>query len=118
MKALRLSLLAILIGVLLCGCTRTIRDPADELTMFSWEAESENGSCVQLSFDDNTARFTAQNDTFVLSIDGVYLIDDTTIVISDAQTLMNYSFTYLVHGDSVDLTYGGGTITLDKKSDL
>lgn len=106
-------------GVLLCvialsSCTRMIRSPADELQMYRWSGQMENGNRMELSFHEQTACFTAQNEDFSLKIEGVCLIDDTTFVICDTQTKMNYDFSYLLHGDCVELTHENGTVELQK----
>lgn len=104
----------LLICTLLCSCSRSVRSPSDELRMYAWSAELENGNRVSLQIDDDKARFTASNDAFTLTVSGAYLIDDELLVISDEATRMNYSFRYQVHGDSVELSCGDGTIILQK----
>lgn len=48
-------------------------------------------------------------------ISGKCVIDDSNIVIFVPSLSLNYGFEYLPKGDELDLTYGGGTITLEKE---
>lgn len=105
---------AVILCFVLNACTRTVRDSADELCLYRWESRLSNGNTVELSFDGDRAALTVQNDSFSLIISGIAVIGEDAFVISDEETLMNYSFPYLLHGDCVELSYGGGTITLEK----
>ena len=114
MKKGSVIVIPLLICAVLSSCSRAVRSPADELCMSSWRSELDNGNAVSLIFNDETAAFCAENDAFTLKISGIYVIDDDTLIISDAETKMNYSFGYTVHGDCAELSWGGGTVTLDK----
>ena len=98
----------------LAACSRTIRSQRDEIAVFIWSGELENGKSAQLSFDDRKAYFTASGDDYELAIRGVCQIDDECFVILDEETHNTYCFDYILHGDSLELTYSGGTIILDK----
>ena len=102
--------------LLLCGCSRAVNSPADELCLYRWTATLENGNSLELKLDDTTATFCAQFEEASLMLSGAYLIDDETLVISDSETRMNYCFSYLLHGDCVELSYGGEVIRLEKNS--
>ena len=102
---------------LLCSCTRVVRSEKDEITMFSWYSELDNGNKLSLSFGEDEALFNAENDGFSMEISGYYLIDDERFVIFDEDTKMDYTFIYKLHGDRVELSFGDGTITLDKRKD-
>lgn len=118
MKTLRITavlITAFCLALLLSGCARVIRSPADELSVNRWGAVTENGNRLELSFDEENAVFSAQNDSFTLEISGLYTLDAATLVINDRETHLDYRFAYTVHGDSVELTYGGETLLLDKK---
>lgn len=116
MKGIRvlLAAAAIALCMTLCGCTRIVRSPADELCMSRWGTETQNGNRAELTFDGQYACFSVVNQSFELRIEGDCFVDDTTLVISDEATQMNYRFTYLLHGDSVELTFGDGTLILEK----
>ena len=105
---------AVLMSASLCACERVIRGPADELTMFSWSSTFDNGNKVSLSFDSDSAVFSAQGDGLDLDISGYCLVGDDSFVICDDDTGFNYRFGYIVHGDSVELSYDGGSVALDK----
>ena len=108
-------ILASIFSLILAGCSRTIRSPADELCMNRWGTVTENGNRIDLAFDDDTAAFRAENDAFSLSISGVYSVDDTTLMINDSTTHLDYSFFYVLYGDRIELTYGDATLLLSKK---
>ena len=114
MRAACVIICVTLICLSLSGCRRVIRGPRDELVMYSWGADMDNGNKVSLVFDGDKAAFRAENDAFTLEVGGVYLIDDESLIICDEATYMNHRFDYTVHGDCVDLSFGDGTITLDK----
>ena len=117
MKKLKTALMLLFIisvCLSLCSCKRVIRSPADELTMSSWSADMKNGNRLSLSFDADEAVFTAENPDFTLVISGYCLTDDEGFVICDEQTQLNYSFTYILHGDSIELSRDGSTVILDK----
>ena len=82
--------------------------------MFSWRSELESGKTVTLSFTDTDAELTAHGEDFDLRVSGDCFIDDGSFVICDSATSMNYSFDFILHGDSVELSYDGGSIILDK----
>lgn len=110
-------MLSLLICMLLCSCSRAVRSPADELCMYSWSSVCDNGNRLSLSFDEDTAVFKAENDSYNVIVSGIYLLDDERLIISDVDTMMNYVFAYIVHGDCVELSFGDGTVTLDKVID-
>lgn len=114
-KKAAMMLSVLLICLLLCACSRVVRGPSDELCMYRWGSQLDNGNVIELIFDDDKAALSVRNDSFELNVSGIFFIDDENLIISDAATQMNYGFTYLLHGDSVELTYGGGTVILDKK---
>lgn len=107
--------LAVLVGMMcLTSCTREIRGPSDELRMFRWRCEEENGCAAALSFGDTDACLTIDNDAYSLSIEGLCAVDDHSMTICDSESGKNYSFGYLLYGDRIVLRYGTGELTLDK----
>ena len=102
-------------ALFLAGCSRAVTSPADELCMYRWENAFENGTRAQLELRDDSATLCVGNKSFSLTISGVYTADDHSLVIYDDTTHMDYAFDYLLHGDSVELTYRDGTLILRKK---
>ena len=84
----------------LSACTRVIENASDELKMYHWACEEENGSQISLSFEDTDACLTVENEAFSMNIEGLCIADDT--------------FGYQLYGDRVELSFGSGMITLDK----
>ena len=102
--------------ILLTGCTRVIESPSDELRMYSWYAEFDNGNTASLSFEDEKAFFSAENEDFSLNLSGLSVMTDDRIIICDDNSRMNYTFGYELYGDRVELSCNGSTITLDKNN--
>ena len=92
-----------------------VRGPRDELVMFDWSGTFENGNTVSLSFDGDRAELRADISGESVTVSGVYLIDDESLVICDTDTRMNFLFTYIVNGDSAELTCGDGSLKLEKQ---
>ena len=100
--------------MLLSGCSRVIRGPADELRMFSWQSELEGGNIVTLSFDGSNAALSADSGVDSLLLEGLCAVTDDTVVICDSVTGCNYSFGYRLYGDRVELSVFDSEITLKK----
>lgn len=109
-----LILSAVILALLLTSCSRAVLSPADELCMFNWRSLTDNGNKLSLSFEGDEAEFTAESEDFQLVVRGIYILDNERLVISDADTSYNYVFGYTVHGDCVELEYGGSVLKLDK----
>lgn len=102
--------------MLLPGCTRVIRGPADELRMFDWQSELEGGNTVTLSFEGSDATLRADGGVDSLILEGLCAVTDDTVVICDSETGYNYSFGYKLYGDRIELSIFDSEITLKKTS--
>ncbi len=96
------------------ACTKNTSGNTYELTSSSWQTSLSGGAEVSLSFDDDTACLSISNADSQSQIQGRFIADDTDIVIFDSEIFQNYSFEYLVKNSTVDLSYNGATITLNK----
>lgn len=116
---MRLKAAAVICAVclLLSGCSRVIRGPRDEIRLYAWEKEFENGNAAELSFSDSKADFSVKSSDFSLKIYGLCSLTDENFVILNEADGIGYTFDYTLHGDCIDLSYRGDTITLDKKSE-
>ena len=103
------------VSMLLSGCSRVIRGPRDEIRLYDWVGEFDNGNTAELSFCDSDAAFMVENSDFTLDIIGLCSLTDDSIVIIDDTDDISYEFEYELHGDSVELCYCGDTVTLEKK---
>ena len=112
-KLILISLLMI-VTLSLTGCRRVVDSPADELRMYAWYGESENGNTASLSFDENKASFEAKGDDISLSLSGLCILTDDRMIICDTDSKMNYSFGYDLYGDRVELSYNNSVLPLDK----
>ena len=105
----------LLLCAFLSGCTRVIGDCSDELVMHSWAAEYDNGTSISLSFDEDRAVLTAKAGETKHTLSGICILSLTDFTICDEKTRENYTFSYTVHGDSLELTYDGSTLILINK---
>ena len=92
-----------------------IRGPGDELRLYSWSGEWENGNTASLTFDEGSAAFEVNNDAYKLSIGGLCSMTDESFVILNEADGVGYTFSYTLHGDCVELFYKDGSLTLDKE---
>lgn len=118
-KMLRSTLcfaLAFMLSFTLSGCTRQIKNSADELTLHSWSAQLENGNTIDLSFsDDNATLMLTVKDNDPVTLSGFCEISDSEFVIHDSAFGV-YPFSYIVHFDRVELTYDSNTVSLNKST--
>ena len=103
--------------VLLCGCVRVIRSPKDEIRLYDWAGEFDNGNTAVLTFDGSRASFTLKNNDFSLTISGLCSLSDDDFVILSEEDGVGYTFGYALRGDSIVLYYQGGALTLEKKGE-
>lgn len=100
---------------LLCSCTRVIVNCADELSLYSYSKEFENGNTVSLSFDKNNATLSMKtNGGEQAVISGFCEMSETEFVIFDSKTGVAYPFEYIIYSDRVDIMYDTNVVTLDK----
>ena len=99
----------------LSACARVIRTPADELSLYRWRGELDNGDSAELSFDGDDASLELKGEGLALTLCGNYALTDDTLVICDRASGMHYSFGYRLFGDRVELSSDGGAVSLDKK---
>lgn len=112
----RLIALAIcMLLLLLCGCTPKIDSARDEIRLYDWVGEYENGKRAELSFTDSNAEFTMSDPDFELTVSGLCSLTDDTLLIFNDHNSLTYEFTYTLHGDSVELFYHGDPLILEKK---
>lgn len=101
--------------ILLSGCTRIIRGPRDEIRLYTWESELENGNIITLSFSDSKADLIVKNSDFDLRLYGLCSLTDDSFVIINEDDGIGYRFDYSLTGDHVALSYRGDTVNLEKK---
>ena len=104
-----------LICLMMTACVQTVASPKDEIRLYDWAGEYENGNAVSLHFSDRNADFCAVNKDFTVDISGVYSVTDDSLVIFDDDKGVGYEFAYQLHGDSLELSYHGDSIVLEKK---
>lgn len=114
MKKLVVSLL-ILSAAVLGGCSSEALGYQSELTASAWSAQLDGGARVRLSFSGDSARFTIENGGERADIGGSYIADESTFVIFVPETGQNYAFDYTPKGDTLELKWEGGTLTLESE---
>lgn len=114
MKIVFATMLVIIVLVL-SGCSKVVMNSADELTMYMWGAQLENGNEISLKFDDDNATLSLiLFDDEKVIINGLCELSDTAFVIHDEKTKTPYAFSYIVHFDRVEIIYGENTVSLYK----
>lgn len=114
-KRLLLVVLAFIVCFSFCSCQRVIENKKDEVEQNLWQSEFENQNTVTLRFDDINATFTVEdNERLKLFIHGMFFIDDESIYIIDDETHTAFSFSYILHGDRIELIFNEKKIELSK----
>lgn len=108
------ALFYLIICVMFCSCTQNTSGYSYELTSSKWKTTLNGGAEVSLSFSDDTANFTIKNSDKSTQIKGKFIADEETFVIFVPEICQNYGFSYTPKGNTLDLTYNGKTITLEK----
>lgn len=96
------------------ACTPVIRNSADELTLYHWRCEEENGKTADLSFDGDDGCLSVSSGGAELTIRGIYAVTDDSLLICDRSTGSDYRFGYRLYGDRIELSSNGSAITLQK----
>lgn len=115
-KAFFIAVSAVFFCFIFCGCTEKIRDNSTELTCYSWQGENPNGSGFTLNFSDNYGEFQvfpAEKGTAV-NIYGDCIVTNSSFAIIDRESGEVVVFDYTLLGDTMELSYEGGVITLEK----
>lgn len=99
---------------MLSACVPSVSTPKDEIRLYSWDAEFENEKSASLTFDDTNAYLNVTCEAFDLNIGGLCVLTDGSLSICDDATLASYTFSYVLYGDRVELSFDGGTISLFK----
>lgn len=113
---LRVFALCMVMLCILClaSCTQVINSPSDELRMYRWTCEQENGCFVSLSFEGTDALLHIENDVGTTDLDGLCVTDDDSLTICDTDSDNNYTFGYRLYGDRVELYFNDAVLTLNK----
>lgn len=115
-KFLFVSVYVIFLCFIFCGCVENIRDSGTELTYYSWQGENPNGSSFTLNFSDNYGEFQifpAEQGT-AAKIYGDCIVTNSSFAIIDKESGEVVVFEYKLSGDTMELYYNGGVVTLEK----
>ena len=85
-------------------------------TCYSWQGENPNGSSFTLSFSDNYGEFQvfpAEKGT-ATKLYGDCIVTNSSFAIIDRESGEVVVFDYTLLGDTMELSYEGGVITLEK----
>lgn len=115
-----LLLLIMLSLLVVCGCAQSEPCPQKELTESRWSAALEGGGEVTLCFSGESEELYAELDISNaqknVEICGYCLADRDSFVIFDKSVLQNFAFDYIPKGDSLDISYNGSVMTLQKQA--
>ena len=100
-----------------CGCSKSASGSVAELTQRRWSAKLEGGGEASLSFSGDRAELIMSSGDEREVIEGEYIADESAFVIFDKPICRNYSFTYVPHGEKLELTFEGGTIEMTAQND-
>lgn len=115
-KAFLIAVYAVFVCFVFCGCNEIIRDNGTELTYYSWQGENHNGSSFTLSFSENYGDFQvfpAEKGT-ATKLYGDCIVTNSSFAIIDRESGEVVVFEYTLLGDTMELSYEGGVITLEK----
>lgn len=115
-KAFLMAVCAVFVCFVFCGCNEIIRDNGTELTYYSWQGENHNGSSFTLSFSENYGDFQvfpAEKGT-ATKLYGDCIVTNSSFAIIDRESGEVVVFEYTLLGDTMELSYEGGVITLEK----
>ncbi len=111
--------LALLLCVaVLSACSRVIRTPADELSLYRWRGELDNGNIAELYFDSDHCGLSLKGEGMSLELYGIYAITDDCLIICDRESGVPYNFGYRLYGDRVELSSNSGAVSLVKNSEI
>ena len=116
MKKLVAALLLCVIFIF-SGCSKSASGSVAELTQRRWSAKLDGGGEASLSFSEDRAELIMSNGGEREVREGEYIADGSAFVIFDKPVCRNYSFTYIPHGEKLELTFEGGTIEMTAESD-
>lgn len=106
--------------MLFCGCTQNAPSPQNELISSRWAATLDGGAEVKLQFrgepGDLSADLEITNAGKSVNISGDCLTDGSSFVIFDESISQNFAFDYTPKGNTLDISYNGSTLTLQKQS--
>lgn len=99
---------------LLCSCSKDTSGCKTELTTSKWHKTLDTGAEIDLEFTDDYAELSIKNTDKNCLISGKYIADDSTFVIFVPEIAQNYGFDYNPKNSSLEITFEGNTLTLDK----
>lgn len=112
--------LAILLAVLLCGCTESPPNSAvDELIKYSWSLKGENDdnnkkSSGRLNFENGKIILNiVKPDKTELKLNEYYEADDEKIIII-SENYGNLTFEYKLYGDELELFFNNSSLSFIK----
>ncbi len=114
MKRIITLLISFIMLITLCSCTQQkINSLSNELKSKEWEGKGEYMTTITLDFEEDNATVEivayggAKN-----SISGLSIVSDSTITINDDKLKKNFTFTYTLQGNQLELEYDGQKIIM------
>lgn len=118
MKKTVLTLLTIISVAVMSSCgQKVINSLSDELRYNKWTYQNElSGISASLTFENENAAFTINNENESCIISGICIANDDSIVIIDNDKKKEYKFDYSLKGENVVLIYNGNEICFTKST--
>ncbi len=114
-----LIILVFSFAFIISGCTQNAPCYKTELIQSRWSAVQEGGAEIELEFfgdpEDLSAKIIITNAQKSVKISGECLLDEQSFVIFDSSVFQNYAFDYIPKGNTLELTYNGSAISLQKQ---
>lgn len=101
--------------ILMCSCSRVVKNTADEIRLNEWSTDLKNNFNVSLKFNDDKARFIIRKkNNIYCEISGTSFMDKRALMIFDENDKRNYTFDYKLNGNILALKYDGGSVRLKR----
>lgn len=101
--------------IVFCSCTADTSGEIYEITSEKWYGKLDGGAEVSLEFSDKTAQLTLKSGEDKITINGLYVVDDSSFVIFNEEFKQSYIFNYTVNGSKLMLDYCSNQIEIEKQ---
>ena len=107
---------ALMMILSLISCTQNkVETLGDQLKTGVWQGAGEYMTTITLSFDEIRAKIEIKSfGGAKYVVEGVAVVDDGKIVITDEESNKNFLFEYRIQGNKLEIEYEEQIVTLDK----
>ena len=108
-----LLIFSIVLTLTSCG-KQVINCNADEIKLFSWSFNGEQGLSANLEFENDNAVLTIDNNDKHCTIGGLCIIGENSLLIADNSLQKDFLFDYKLSGTELTLFYDEKEINFKK----